>query len=76
MHLLKILELTLQIRTRPWVDVDVHADSRGVNWCEQTTELILRQFFDVASLAQNDMVLAAVSPPKKAQDDGFLKEVF
>jgi hypothetical protein len=35
------------------------------------TELILRQFFDVASLAQNDVLPAAVSPPKKAQDDGI-----
>jgi hypothetical protein len=30
-HLLKILELTLHIRVRPWVDVDVHADSPDVN---------------------------------------------
>jgi hypothetical protein len=29
-------------------------------------ELILRQFFDVASLAQNDVLPAAVSPPEKA----------
>jgi len=36
------------------------------------TELILRQFFDVASLAQNDVLPAAVSPPEKAQDDGLL----
>jgi len=33
-------------------------------------ELILRQFFDVASLAQNDVLPAAVSPPEMAQDDG------
>jgi len=36
-------------------------------------ELILRQFFDVASLAQNDVFPAAVSPPEMAQDDGRVK---
>jgi hypothetical protein len=35
-------------------------------------ELILRQFFDFASLAQNDVLPAAVLPLKKAQDDRFL----
>jgi hypothetical protein len=35
------------------------------------TELILRQFFDFASLAQNDVLPAAVLPPKKAQDDNL-----
>jgi hypothetical protein len=46
MHLLKILELTLHIRMRPWVDVDVHADSPNVSRHEQTTELIPRQARD------------------------------
>src|ERR1700677_737341 len=34
--------------------------------------LVLRHSFDVASLAQDDVLSAAVSPPEKAQDDRFL----
>jgi len=33
----------------------------------RAAELILRQFFDVASLAQNDVFPAAVSPPEMAR---------
>ena len=36
----------------------------------ERAELILRQFLDFASLAQNDVFPAAVSPLVKAQDDG------
>jgi hypothetical protein len=37
------------------------------------TKRILRQPFDVASLAQGDVLPAAVPPPIKAQDDGIAK---
>ena len=40
---------------------------------EHSSELILRQSFDSASLAQDDVLPAAVSPPEEAQDDRILK---
>jgi hypothetical protein len=40
-------------------------------FCQQgKAELILRQSFDGASLAQDDILPAAATPPEKAQDDG------